>query len=171
MSDAREAPVADRPTSTRREGGPRGADADQTTGRAVTALQAVLAAEHAAVYGYGVVGAHLSGGRREEAGKDWDAHRARRDELRRILRRRGAAPTPAASAYELPGQVRNGGDAVRLAVRLEEGVTRAYVGLVAVDDAKLRRFASLAVRESAIRAARWRGRSVPFPGLPKSVTR
>ena len=41
--------------------------ADRLTAAAFTALQAALAAEHAAAYGYGVAGAHLSGRRQQQA--------------------------------------------------------------------------------------------------------
>ncbi|MGV9237981.1 DUF4439 domain-containing protein, partial [Streptomyces nigra] len=43
----------------------------------VTALQAALAAEHAAVYGYGVVGGRIGEDRRSDARAAYDAHRAR----------------------------------------------------------------------------------------------
>lgn len=39
------------------------------------ALQAALAAEHAAVYGYGVVGGRIDEARRGEARAAYDAHR------------------------------------------------------------------------------------------------
>ena len=41
------------------------------------ALQAALAAEHAAVYGYGVVGGRIGERRRTEARTAYDAHRVR----------------------------------------------------------------------------------------------
>ncbi|MYS45182.1 DUF4439 domain-containing protein, partial [Streptomyces sp. SID5998] len=47
----------------------------------LTAAQAALAAEHAAVYGYGVVGGRIGRERRAEARTAYDAHRARRDAL------------------------------------------------------------------------------------------
>ncbi|MGV9632289.1 DUF4439 domain-containing protein, partial [Streptomyces sp. NPDC003487] len=47
----------------------------------IEALQAALAAEHAAVYGYGVVGGRIGETRRAEARAAYAAHRARRDAL------------------------------------------------------------------------------------------
>jgi hypothetical protein len=41
---------------------------------AAAALQGALAAEHAAVYGYGVVGAMLAGTAQVDARADWTAH-------------------------------------------------------------------------------------------------
>ena len=52
----------------------------------LTAAQAALAAEHAAVYGYGVVGGRIGEARRTEARAAYDAHRARRDALARTVR-------------------------------------------------------------------------------------
>ncbi|WP_143672948.1 DUF4439 domain-containing protein, partial [Streptomyces sp. b94] len=58
----------------------------------LTAVQSALAAEHAAVYGYGVLGGRLDGKRRAEARAAYDAHRARRDALARAARDLGGRP-------------------------------------------------------------------------------
>ncbi|MGW1148736.1 DUF4439 domain-containing protein, partial [Streptomyces sp. NPDC002454] len=68
----------------------------------LTALRAALAAEHAAVYGYGVVGGRVHEDRRDEARTAYEAHRARRDELVRAVRDLGGEPEAAAPAYALP---------------------------------------------------------------------
>src|SRR5437868_15090063 len=65
----------------------------------VHALQTALAAEHAAVYGYGVLGSRLRGTPRQTAKAVWDAHRAQRDRLISIL---SVVPVAAAPAYRLP---------------------------------------------------------------------
>lgn len=132
---------------------------------ALTALQAALSAEHAAVYGYGVVGGRIAEDRRAQARQAHDAHRARRDALRRAVRRMGGTPEPAAAAYSLPYPVPDGAAAVRLAVELEERVAAVYADLVRAGEGGLRREAAAALREAAVRAARWRGTGVPFPGL------
>ncbi|MEY7981461.1 DUF4439 domain-containing protein, partial [Streptomyces pilosus] len=67
------------------------------------ALQAALAAEHAAVYGYGVGGGRVGKERRTEARAAYDAHRARRDALVRAVRDTGGAPVAAAAG--VPGPV------------------------------------------------------------------
>lgn len=136
---------------------------------AVDTLQAVLEAEQAASYGYGVVGAHLTGHRKATAAADWIAHQRARDELDDLLRARGATPQAAAVAYSLPIAVRTGREAVALAVILEERVTAAYLRLVALSDPALRELGAQRMRTSALRAARWRGGTVAFPGLPASV--
>jgi Domain of unknown function (DUF4439) len=133
------------------------------------ALQAALAAEHAAVYGYGVVGANLSGARQAAAMNDWVAHQVARDTLEAMLRSRGAEPVAAAVAYQLPVTVRSSAQAASLAVMLEERVATAYLGLVALNSASARQFGALQVRAAALRAAFWRGSTVAFPGLPASA--
>lgn len=138
-------------------------------GSAVEALQATLEGEHAAVYGFGIAGAHLSGAEREKAENAWEAHRTQRDRLRAVLRRRGATPIPAEPVYQLPLRVRSRKDAVRLAWLLEERLTRTYLAMVAVRDEEMRGFAAAAVQQSALRATRWRGSTEPFPGLPRSA--
>jgi hypothetical protein len=132
----------------------------------IAALQSALAAEHAAVYGYGVVGAYLTGSARAAAATaDWVAHQDARDELEAMLRSSGSQPAPAAVAYRLPVPVRNAGQAVSLAVILEDRIATAYLGLVAVSTPAVRDLGALQVRASALRAAFWRGTTVAFPGL------
>jgi hypothetical protein len=133
---------------------------------AIGALQAALAAEHAAAYGYGVAGAHLSGRRQQHALADWNAHRARRDQLTAMLAAQGAVPVAAAAAYQLPFPVTSPHSAATLAAALEDGVTRAYLGIVALPVEDLRTYGAMAMQDSAVRAARWRGATVAFPGLP-----
>ncbi|KJY41525.1 hypothetical protein VR41_12165 [Streptomyces sp. NRRL B-1568] len=135
------------------------------TGRAVEAAQAALAAEHAAVYGYGVVGGHVEDTRATEAREAYDAHRARRDALVRAVRDLGARPEAAAAAYALPFPVSDAASAVRLAAELESRLCGAYADLVRAASGALRGDAAAALREAAVRSARWRGGSVAFPGL------
>ncbi len=132
----------------------------------VAALQGALAAEHAAVYGYGVAGAMLAGTRQADARADWTAHQVARDTLVTMLNRLGASPVAASPAYRLPFAVTGGESAARLAAALEEGVTRAYLGLVAVSNPALRSFAAQAMQASANRALAWTGTTTAFPGMP-----
>lgn len=131
----------------------------------VTALQSALAAEQAAVYGYGVAGAYLAGSSRARATADWVAHQEARDALEAMLHSRGAQPAPAAVAYQLPVQVRTGSDAVTLAALIEDQMAAVYLGLVAVTAPDVRQYGAGQVQESALRAAAWRGTTVAFPGL------
>ena len=132
---------------------------------AVAALQAALAAENAAIFGYGVAGAHLTGSSQAAAEQDWTAHNQARDALAAMISARGAAPAAAQAYYQLPFRVHDAPSAIRLAAYLEDGVTRAYLGLVAVSDQRLRRFGAMAMQDAAQRAASWRGSTLAFPGL------
>jgi uncharacterized protein DUF4439 len=129
------------------------------------ALQAALAAEDAAIFGYGVAGAHLSGARQSAAEQDWTGHNEARDTLTAMISGLGATPVAAQAFYQLPFAVGDAASAAALAAYLEDGVTRAYLGLVAVSNQRLRTFGALAMQSSAERAAFWRGRTQAFPGL------
>jgi hypothetical protein len=139
----------------------------------VVALQHALAAEQAASYGYGIVGARLPQGSSAQAaaGTDWLAHVRARDGLTQLIHARGATPTPAAVAYRLPFPVNSPADAKALAATLEDRVAAAYLGLVALTDATLRSFGAQQVRAAALRAEAWRGTTEAFPGLPADSLR
>jgi Domain of unknown function (DUF4439) len=134
----------------------------------VSALQGALAAENAAIFGYGVAGAHLAGSRMSTAEKYWTAHNKARDTLTAMIAALGATPGAAQAYYRLPFAVHNATTATALAAYLEDGVTRAYLGLVAVSGEKWRTFGALAMQTSAQRAAFWRGTTQAFPGLRSS---
>lgn len=131
----------------------------------VPALQSALAAENAAIFGYGVAGAHLTGSSLAAAEQDWTTHNESRDTLAAMIRQLGATPTAAQAFYQLPFLAHDATSAIALAAYLEDGVTRAYLGLVAVSDQRLRRFGALAMQAAAQRAASWRGSTQAFPGL------
>ncbi|MFC4030573.1 ferritin-like domain-containing protein [Streptomyces polygonati] len=136
-----------------------------TTGTVLVAAQAALAAEHAAVYGYGVVGGRIAASRQAEAQQAYAAHRAGRDALSRSVTDLGGRPVAAAAGYELPFAVAGSADAVRLAAFLEDRVAGAYGDLVRAAAGALRQDAAAALRAAAVRAVRWSGGSVAFPGL------
>jgi Domain of unknown function (DUF4439) len=135
--------------------------------QAVAALQAALAAEQAACYGYGVVGARLnaSAAPSQGADTDWVAHQIARDKLTALISAAGATPTPAPVAYQLPIAVRTAEQARSLAVILEDNVAQAYIGLVALSDRSLRALGAHELTAAALRAAQWRRGTVAFPGL------
>ena len=101
---------------------------------------------------------------------DWLAHQEARDTLEAMLVKLGATPVAASPAYQLPFAVTGDASAVRLAVALEDGVTQAYLAVVAVTDRTLRSFGALAMQPPANRALAWRGTTVAFPGMPTSST-
>lgn len=129
-------------------------------------LQAALAGEHAAVYGYGALGARLPPARRAAARSAQASHLARRDRLVATLRAAGAGPVAALPAYEVPDDLDAAG-AVALAAAIEERVCACYADVVLAATASQRAAAAAAMGEAAVRAASWRGTSVPFPGLPE----
>jgi len=132
---------------------------------AVRALQTALDAENAAVYGYGPVGAHLTGTMQKAAVRYWVAHQMARDTLAAMITALGAQPVAAAAAYQLPFPVHDEQTAAALAALLEDRVAAAYLGLVALSDARLRMFGARALQSAALRATSWRGQSLAFPGL------
>ena len=132
----------------------------------IAALQGALTAEHAAVYGYGVVGAMLTGSALKDAKADWNAHQLARDNLEAMLTRLGATPVAASPAYDLPFAVGGAAAARKLAAELENGVTRSYLALVAVSNQNLRLFGAKAMQTAANRATAWSGSTVAFPGMP-----
>jgi hypothetical protein len=136
-----------------------------TAGPEVAALQALLAAENAAVYGYGLAGAQLTGDLLGTATQDWNLHRQARATVSAMITKRGGTPQPAAAAYTPPFAVTSVSRARSLAALLEDGLVRAYLGLVALDDATLRGFGAGEMQAAAIRAAFWRGGTTAFPGL------
>jgi hypothetical protein len=138
-----------------------------TSGTSTRALQSVLAGEHATIYGYGIAGAHLSGAARRRALAAYNSHRRRRDELVALIVARGDQPNAAASSYTLPVAVTSAHDAVVLTTLLEERLAAVWADAVGVLSGTLRALAIGGLREAAVRAAVWRGGSVPFPGLPE----
>jgi hypothetical protein len=148
-------------------------------GPAVTAADRLLAlveAEHATVYGYGVLGARLNDAQRRFAQLAYDSHRARRDQLVAALRAAGApAPAPL-PAYDVA--VASAREALQLAIRLEVGLSLRWRDLVAdTDDVALRRLGVAGLQECAVRATQWRQRAgitpatVALPGTgPPSPT-
>ncbi len=142
-------------------------------GTETAALREVVAAEHAAVWGYGALGAALPADAREPAVAGDVAHRDVRDRLVALLESRRADPVPREAGYTLPFPVLSAVDAAALAVVLEEGVSAAWVRLL--DQAAEPAVRELAVAElgaAEVRAVRWRaaaGRTPvtsAFPGLP-----
>jgi hypothetical protein len=137
----------------------------------IAALQSALAAEQAASFGYGVVGAHLSGTDQQAARTDWVAHQLAADRLTALILQAGAQPHPAAVGYQLPFSVRSAAQARALAVILEDRAAQAYLALVALTDDSLRELGGREVRAAALRAAAWRGSTEAFPGLPPASLR
>lgn len=136
------------------------------------ALRTALEAEHAAVYGYGVLGSRLGGALQANAKAAWNAHRAQRDRLETIV---AGDPVAAAPVYALPVQVTSARTAAQLAAALEDELVRVYVALAGASGPKLRVLAAGGAQTAMTRAGRWRaatGDRAPtsaFPGLPAAA--
>ncbi|MCC9311380.1 ferritin-like domain-containing protein [Kitasatospora sp. RB6PN24] len=140
---------------------------DAPSATAVTALQEALAAEHAAVYAFGVVGAKLPPGPgRDDARSCYAAHQARRDAWDRLLTGAGATPTAAAPGYRLPFPVPDATAAGRLAAEVEQRLTAVYGDLVAATAGDLRARAAAALSTAVLQCAHWGGTPGPLPGVP-----
>jgi hypothetical protein len=131
----------------------------------IAVLGEVLAAEHAAVYGYGAVAAALAGTSRSAALDALDVHRERRDRLRRMILDGGGKPTEAQAGYELPRPLSGGKAVADLAAGIERDVALAYGALVVASQDDDRAFAARAIQDAAVRETTWRQQAPRFPGL------
>ncbi|MFG2078304.1 ferritin-like domain-containing protein [Nonomuraea maritima] len=130
-------------------------------------LHKALVAEHAALFAYGLLGARTSGALRTRVVDAFESHRARRDQLRSYIVAKGGKPAEADASYALPFFPSDARRAAELAVHLENGVTAAYLELVAAQDVSLRRYAAQAMQDAVLRAYRFRPAQPPaFPGMP-----
>jgi hypothetical protein len=137
------------------------------------ALREALAAAHAAVWGYGVVGAALGAGAASAAGAAEIAHRNLRDRVTALLAARNAETVSAEGGYALPFPVLSEIDAAALAAVLEEGVAAAWVRVLGqAAERSTRELAVEALSAAEIRAVAWRTAAGQpqvtraFPGLP-----
>lgn len=131
---------------------------------AEVALAAALAGEHAAIYGYGVLGAHLTGPALVQARQAEAAHRNRRDALLEMAWPAGASPPVAEPAYALPFPVIDPASALRLALQIEERTAAIWRAVLPVTTGGQRRTGLDALTDAAVRAARWRRATGKNPG-------
>jgi hypothetical protein len=142
------------------------------TGPATDRLVDALRAEHAAIYAYGVLGAHLDPATVPFAVAAEAAHRTRRDALILRLVALNATAPPAEPAYALPAPLTDQATALRLAIQVEQrcaGLWRPVLPAVTGVD---RGTAVDALIDCAVRATRARDLAgvkpvtVAFPGQP-----
>jgi hypothetical protein len=134
----------------------------------VSALQATLAAEHAAVYVYGVLGGRTSQSRQADLFAAVTAahaeHRSRRDELSRMIRDLGAEPVASAAAYALDPVPTSAAQVRRAAQDVESASAQSYALQVAGTAAGSRRWAITALTDAAVRRRGFGGAPEAFPG-------
>ncbi|MGH3853286.1 MAG: DUF4439 domain-containing protein [Pseudonocardiaceae bacterium] len=156
----------------------------------VDALQRALAAEHAAIWVYGVVGAFAPRALGGQIVAAATAHQARRDATERMLIGAGTRPVPPEPGYLTPERVTDAASALRLAITAETDAAAAWRSVIergtadpdprnaanpnprSVADPDLRGVALDALTAAAVQATRWRAAAgitpltVPFPGAP-----
>jgi hypothetical protein len=135
----------------------------------VQALQKALAAEHAAVHLYGLLGGQSSKSQQPvlfaELEQSYEAHRASRDQLTVLVTKNGADPVAAKLDYDVPGPTSTPGQIRAVARTLERRVTRTYGELVANTAGTERRWAISALDASALRELALGVAPSHFPGL------
>ncbi|RNM15868.1 DUF4439 domain-containing protein [Nocardioides pocheonensis] len=132
------------------------------------AEQATLAGEHAAVYLFGVLGAQASESRQPDLyARLLDAfhtHRRRRDQLTVTIAGSGADPVPAEVSYDLPAAMSTAAELNDAALQVERRIARTYGQLIESTAGAERRWALVALDDSAVRQLEFRGTPEMFPG-------
>lgn len=136
---------------------------------AVDALQRTLAAEHAAVWVYGALGAQTSQSATPTLYSDVTAaylvHQDRRDALIGLVEEAGAEPRAAEPGYELPADLSTPTAIADRALRIERAAAATYAYLVASTRADLREWGTEALLDCAVRQLAFGGKPEPLPGL------
>ena len=134
----------------------------------VDALQSALAAEHAALYVYGALGARTSQSATPvlfaAVSDAFTTHRAWRDLLTSRLVDEGVEPTPAAPTYELPATPATPAGVARAAVEVEERCATTYAYVVANTSETDRAWAIGALTRSATRRVAFGAAPETLPG-------
>jgi hypothetical protein len=135
----------------------------------VESLQKALAAEHAAVHLYGLLGAQSSKSQQPvlfaRLNQTYAAHRDARDRLTVLVSAKGADPVAAQVDYEVPGPTTTAVQIEAVARTIERRVTRTYGELVANTAGSDRRWAITALDGSALREIGFGDKPANFPGL------
>lgn len=133
------------------------------------ALQATLAAEHAAVYVYGVAGGRVSSSEvpalAGRVAEGYRTHRDRRDQLVATVRAAGADPVAAEVAYEVPEPARTSSQLEALVREVEIRCAAVYADMVGSTSGEDRRWALDALEDAAVRSLDLGAEPEPFPGL------
>lgn len=121
------------------------------------ALFDAIAAEHAAIYGYGLVSAHVMPDENELVSKSVAEHRDRREAAVAMLTDQSANVPLPAPGYRLPMVVNTPNTAAKLAIQMESDCAVAWRAVLEQSDSEQdRTFAGTALTQCAVTAARWR---------------
>ena len=136
----------------------------------VDALQAALAAEHAAIWVYGLAGAFLPAASRPALTKGSEVHTVRRDATTATLKDAGATPKAAEPGYGIPQPLTNQSSAFTLLVSAETDAASTWRSVLEhTTDSGIRKTALDALTDAAVRAMSWRqsgGQTPATPPLP-----
>jgi hypothetical protein len=135
----------------------------------VPSLQQTLAAEHAAVYVFGVLGGRAASLPapilRTALGTAYDVHVARRDQLQAMVTAAGSVPVPAEPAYALARDLVTAPQLAAAALRVERTCLVTYGALVAAGVGTTRRWAIDALGATAVAELGFGGTPEALPGL------
>lgn len=151
-------PTASGSTPTPTPGSPDAAARD--------ALAALVAGEHAAVFGYGLVVARTGGADRRRAQAAWQWHELRRDAYADVLHDAGGVVPAARPAYDVGDAApASAGPAAgrALATRIERALFTTVLDAVAQSSGPWRSTLARDAAEAARRLEHWAG---PVPALP-----
>jgi hypothetical protein len=124
---------------------------------ATEAVQQALAAEHAAIWVYGLVSAYLPAAFSGAVARGSAEHVKRRDVCERMLSAAGQTPAGPEAAYVPPKPVTDANSAMELVATAEADATAAWLGVIdRTDDTTLRATALNALIGSARRGTAWR---------------
>jgi hypothetical protein len=134
------------------------------------ALQQTLAAEHAAIYVFGVLGGRAAAltdpPLRTSIALAYDVHVARRDHLRTVISDSGASPVAAHPAYLVPGAVTTASQVEAEALRVERACVAVYGALVAATASGANRAWAVDVMvATSVSELGFGGRPEALPGL------
>jgi hypothetical protein len=120
----------------------------------------LITSEHAAIYAYGVIAAHLED---PERALDYMAiHRKKRDELIKQAINSDVPVPPATVAYKLPIVVETAESARACAATIEEGLCAHWSQSIPFLPADMQQDGVVFVQSSASRAFTWSGISKAF---------
>ena len=139
------------------------------------ALQRTLAAEHAAVYVFAVLGGRAAvlgeSPLRPALAAAYDAHLARRNRLRVVVSAAGSDPVAAEPAYDVPRELTTPAQITAEALRVERACVSTYAALVAATTGAERAWAVDTLSAGALAELAFGGPPLPLPGLPAGFAR
>lgn len=138
-------------------------------------LQSALAAQHAALYVVGALGAQTSASASPDLfallTATYEEHRTRRDELSALVRAEGGEPVAAATAYDLPPDLATPVAVTAAGLEVQRSCTAAWAYLVGTSPRAERDYALQALKMTAVRELAFRGTPEMFPGTDEYADR